>query len=284
MRRAIILAHFDRHGVVDPYVGAALAAYRSVADRLVLVSTTVGRLPGELAGVVDLFVPRVNEGYDFGSWRAGLEALGDTTAFDEVVCVNDSVYGPLWDPAAAFAHPRVAGADFWGMVRSDQSPASRAGRRCAHLQSWFFAARRRLLDHPAWRRFWEDVVPQPSKERVIDRYELGLSEMVAAAGLSTAAVFDGTRAGRLSAGEILPHLSLGDPLRSWKHLRKARRLPHNPSELAYRRLLAAGVPYVKVGLFRTNHYRLDLGRVRRDLREIGCDLGLVDRHIERVAA
>ncbi len=284
MRRAIIFAHFDRDGVIDAHVRAALAAYRRVADRLVLVSTTVTRLPADMDGLVDQFHARTNTGYDFGSWRAGLEGLGAGSAFDEVVCVNDSVYGPLWDLAGVLADQRVAGADFWGMVRSDQPPRSRGGRASPHLQSWFFAARRRLLDHPAWQTFWQGVVPQPTKEAVIDRYELGLSEMVAATGLETAAIFDATTAGPLGAAEILPHLSLGAPLRSWHHLRKARRTPHNPSELAYRRLLAAGVPYVKVGLLRVNHYRLDLGRVRRDLAAFGCDLALVDRHLARSAA
>lgn len=283
MRRAVILAHFDRDGVVDPHVRAALAAYRRVAERLVLVSTSVRRLPADLGGVVDTFIARPNEGYDFGSWRAGLDAL-DARAFDEVVCVNDSVYGPLWELGPVVADRRVADADFWGMVRSVQGPRSRGRRGAPHLQSWFFAARRRLLDHPRWHTFWAGVVPLSSKEAVIDRYEIGLSEMVAATGLRTAALFDAARAGPLATAEILPHLSLGDPLRSWRHLRKARRVPHNPSELTYRRLLAAGVPYVKVGLLRTNHYRLDLRRVRRDLLAAGCDLCLVERHLARTAA
>jgi len=284
MRRAIILAHFDRDGIVDAHVRAALAAYRRSAERLVLVSTSLTRLPADLEGIVDQFHSRANVGYDFGSWRTGLEGLGDGASFDEVVCVNDSVYGPLWDLDGVLADRRVAGADFWGMVRSNQPPRSRRGRESPHLQSWFFAARRRLLAHPAWQAFWQGVVPQPSKEVVIDRYELGLSEMVAAAGLETAAIFDATRSGPLGAAEILPHLSLRAPLRSWHHLRKARRTPHNPSELAYRRLLAAGVPYVKVGLLRVNHYRLDPRRVRHDLAAFGCDLTLVDRHLARAAA
>ena len=284
MRRAIILAHFDPDGLLDPHVRGALVAYRRVADRVVLVSTTLARLPADVGGLVDQFHSRANHGYDFGSWRLGLESLGASGVFDEVVCVNDSVYGPLWDLGGVLADRRVADADFWGMVRSDQPPRSRRGRPAPHVQSWFFAARRRLLDHPAWRTFWQGVVPQPSKEAVIDRYELGLSEMVARTGLRTAALFDATRAGPLTTAEIMPHMSLRDPLRSWRHLRKARRTPHNPSELAYRRLLAAGVPYVKVGLLRVNHYRLDPVVVRRDLAAAGCDMALVDRHLARSAA
>ena len=59
-------------------------------------------------------------------------------------------------------------------------------------------------------------------------------------------------------------------------------MPHNPSELVWWRLWEAGVPYLKVGLLRVNHYGLDLGRVLADLEQrTGYDLGLVHGHLRR---
>ena len=43
--------------------------------------------------------------------------------------------------------PRVAEADLWGLVLSDQAPRRRGKRVCPHLQSWFLAARRPLRAH-----------------------------------------------------------------------------------------------------------------------------------------
>jgi hypothetical protein len=48
-------------------------------------------------------------------------------------------------------------------------------------------------------------------------------------------------------------------------VKKCRRATHNPSELVWWRLLAAGVPFVKVGLFRVNHYGLALRRLEEEL-------------------
>jgi lipopolysaccharide biosynthesis protein len=60
-------------------------------------------------------------------------------------------------------------------------------------------------------------------------------------------------------------------------------MPHNPSELVWKRLLAAGVPFIKVGLFRVNHYGLDLEHVLAGLEaDTPYDVGLIRAHLQRV--
>jgi len=279
--RAVVFAHFDPGRTIDPHVIHALREYRRHAARLVLVSNDgPPRLPREAAAVVDAYLPRPNAGYDFGAWRDGLAALNHG-AFDEILCVNDSVYGPLADLGPTLASPRIAGSDLWGMVVSEQA-ARRGGPRRRHVQSWFFGARRRLLESDAWARFWAAVEPQASKQAVIERYEVGLSRAVEEAGMVVAGIYDAGRAGRVGFVELLPEVSLLEPARSWRVVRKGRRLPHNPSELVWWRLLAAGVPFVKVGLLRINHYGVDLRRVLAAMEEApGFDAGLVRRHLAR---
>jgi lipopolysaccharide biosynthesis protein len=283
MSRAIVLAHFDPAGGFDPHVVHALGRYRPLADRLVVVSASCRRLPAEASRLVDGFLPRANVGYDFCSWRAGLESLGDPSSFDEVVCVNDSVYGPVFDLAPAFTDPRVAEADLWGMVlsRQDVKRSGRLGPR-PHVQSWFFAMRRPLLASAAFGEFWRSVEPQAAKDAVIDRYEIGMSEHFTAAGFRIAGLYDQRIARPVSLAELWPHLSLAAPLRSRRLLRKSRRM-HNPAELLWRRLLEAGVPYVKVSLLKVNYYGLDLAIVREGLRGLAdYDAALVEAHLARV--
>lgn len=101
MKRAIILAHYDQHGFVDPYVGAALAAYRRVCDWLVFVTASTSDIGHAVDGLGDGAISRGNVDYDFGRWKDGIESLGRPEDFDELICVNDSVYGPLFDIAGA---------------------------------------------------------------------------------------------------------------------------------------------------------------------------------------
>ena len=279
-RRAIVLAHFDPQGRFDPHVMHAARAYRQLATRLVLVSNGGGRLPRDLAELVDDYLPRPNAGYDFGAWKDGLATL-DRGGFDEVVCVNDSVYGPLFDLAPAFDHPRTAVADLWGMVLSEQ-PTGRDRPRVPHVQSWFFAMRRPLLESAWFDNFWSAVEPAPTKLEVVERFEIGLSRSAVEAGFRIAGLYDATTASRVALREVMPHISLTAPYRSWRLIRKSRRTPHNPSELVWWRLLEAGVPFVKVGLFRMNHYGIDLDRVLAELgRQTPFDLGLIHGHLAR---
>ena len=283
MARAFVYAHHDRDGVFDPHVVEALRRYRPLMDHVTVVSTGAQQLPVEMRPFVDRFLARDNIGYDFSSWRAGLEALGQPDRFDEIVCANDSVYGPLFDLEPAFTDARVATADLWGMCLSEQGTKRRGRMSCPHIQSWWFAMRKPLLASPAFTAFWDSVVPLPRKDDLVDRYEIGLSEHFASAGFRIAGLYDAGTAGPVTWRELLPHLSLWQPARSRRHFRKARRMPHNPSELVWKRLLDAGVPFVKVGLFRVNHYGLDLEHVLAGLEaDTPYDVGMIRAHLQRV--
>jgi len=75
-------------------------------------------------------------------------------------------------------------------------------------------------------------------------------------------------------------VSIASPRRSWRLLRKSRRISHNPSELLWWRLWDAGVPYLKVSLFTRNHYGLDLRQVRGELEQrFDYDLALIEEHL-----
>lgn len=280
VRRAIVFAHFDPHGCFDPHVTRALAAYRPLAERIVLVSNAARSLPPPLRPLVDAFVPRANVGYDFGAWRDGLSRFR-AADYDEVLCVNDSVYGPLFDLQPALNDARVAEADLWGMVVSDQN-LSRAAPRIRHVQSWFLGMRRSLVESDAWAAFWREAGQPATKRQIVERCEIGFSARMAAAGFRIAGLYDASKAGPVRLQEIWPHLTPREPGRSLRLMRKSRRTPHNPAELVWWRLWDAGIPYVKVGIFRVNHYGLDLTRVLADLRRrSGYPLDLIEGHLAR---
>jgi hypothetical protein len=154
MARAVVFAHYDRDGMVDDYVVDALQSYRRIAERLVVVSASAARLPEPLMRSVDQFIPRENIGYDFCSWRDGIESLGDVGRFDELLCVNDSVYGPFAGLEETLARRQRTNGDLWGMCLSQQGPKSRGRRSCPHVQSWFFAMRRPILQSHSFAEFW----------------------------------------------------------------------------------------------------------------------------------
>jgi lipopolysaccharide biosynthesis protein len=294
MSRALILAHHDHDGLIDPHVVDTLQVYRRLVDRLVVVSTSAQSLPLVLVDSVDDFITRPNEGYDFCSWKVGLDRLRPCDRYDEIICCNDSVYGPLFNRENLLSDTRVATADVWGMVRSVQGTKRRGDVDCPHLQSWFFVMRKAAICSPAFATFWNSVRPLASKEDIIDQFEIGLSETFAAAGLNIQAVYDMTAncsAPVPARGDLYPHVSLrwSGIRQLWRLLKKSRRDRVNPSELLPMRLLISGVPFLKVGVFRVNHYGLNLAVIRQQLAElqqigrIDYDLALIETHLRRLA-
>ncbi len=277
MKRAILLAHYDRDGIIDPYVIAAAEEYRRFADKLVLVSASAKVLPPELYSVVDEFVPRDNVGYDFGSWRAGLEAIGTVSDFDEIICVNDSVYGPLFDLAPAITSPQHRDADFWGMTISEQQQV--------HVQSWFFAVRSRVIESETYRNFWASVGGDLPKNQLIAQFEIGFSAALRDAGYHMAAVYDGRDKPLPTAAERKKHSSWTSPLRTQRYLRKTRlkKAPFNPSDLLYERLWGCGVPFLKRRIFKPNYYGLSLPLVQADIDGLSPRWAeLIANHLRRV--
>lgn len=286
--RAIIVAHFDRDRKLASYLVSALAQYRKIADHIVLSSASLERLPAEAAPYVDTFVARENIGYDFCSWRDGLKTIEHPEHFDEIIFVNDSVYGPLFDLHPLLSRFSYDQVDMWGMVMSTQATKRSDARFSPHIQSWFYAMRNPILRSESFVDFWKSVEPQPSKEDVIRKYEIGMSTHFLRDGFRLAGVFDSREQQPVSWAEIRPNLvwwpleSLG---RSLTHLRKTIKASksYNPSELLWERMLSLGIPYVKASLFRVNHYRLNVERIIDGISQrTQYDTGLIVEHLERL--
>lgn len=160
---------------------------------------------------------RENTGFDFGGWGHGWALSGGIPGATRLLLVNDSLVGPL--DAAAFARL---------LSRLRDSPADVVGLTenfvpHRHLQSFFLSFGPRALASPLLRAELDGMHALPTKELVIDAYETALTRQLAAAGLSTAALF--------------PPL-YGDPLSADDTLRR------------WRELLDAGFPYIKASLLR----------------------------------
>lgn len=241
------MAHFDRDGIVDPYVLHYLRAVRAVAQRVLFVSAS-GVPAGQVAEVralADELITRENRGYDFGSWRAGVEAAGDLEAFDELILCNDSVYAPLFPLGRVLDRMEGCPCDFWGLTDN--------GELQPHLQSYFLAFRRRAFTSEAFRRFIAGVTEQPSREDYIRCYELGLSRELLAAGLRAGTYYRLPWSLVWSLGGSTP----GRRLRRFSRAllpggleRLRRSVKVNKTLYLWRELIGAGCPTLKIELIR----------------------------------
>jgi len=258
--RCLIYAHWDINGFVDPYVIHALQQYRLSVERIVFVTTNYQLRSADLEAVADEVVVRENTGFDFESWRRGLEAVGADT-FDEVVFANSSVYGPVWPFERVLHSPVTRNGGVWGMTISRQ--------HTLHLQSYFMTMPREFLASEAGKELWRQVVPFRKKADVIEAYELQWMSKWIAAGVPVASLFDARKFPAVPLAEQLAN-TVRWPLRvrQFRRYRKAvLRGPSNPTHLQWKQMLECGVPFVKVDLVSQNPYGIRLSRVYDWLEE-----------------
>ena len=226
-RRAFVVAHYDPAGRVARHL-RGLTAHLATLGRVVFVSTQLSDAAArELADVVEVLTRR-NEGYDFFSYKRGIESLGALAAFDTLTVLNSSFV--CLDP------PRLTGR-FFSRSRPgiDVLGLSANFEYAAHLQSyWISFESRRVLDSPAFARWWGDMEPVSERELVISRYEVGMSHALKAAGFTLASAFS-------------PPMQPGVAHRNPTHI--------------YWEALMDEFGILKLELLRTNPFRMDLRKL-----------------------
>lgn len=255
--KVAVFAHFDRDGQVHDFVLYYVTALARAGFAVVFVSNAPRLADSAVARLrprVALVLHRRNVGYDFAAYRDGLFALGDLTRFDQVLLVNDSVYGPLFDLGALLRRCDDR-ADVWGMTDNRDHGY--------HLQSYFLLFRRPALASPAFGVFWRGVRLVQSRQWVIRHYEVGLTRHLQSAGLRCTALFpheavlaDGSQQGRGGAINVM--------------------------HVAWDRLIGAmGCPFIKRELLLYNPLKVPHVSCWRDVirKASSYDIELIARHL-----
>jgi hypothetical protein len=262
--KVAIFMHFDRGGRVSvpiiTYLKDLVANGRSV-----IFVTNSGKLTEaaktQLQEICAAVYIRRNRGYDFGAWRDVIDSLKLPAATtEELIIINDSMYGPLLPLENLLAKINYDEADIWGMTESWQTRY--------HLQSFFLAFGPKALRSPAFLKFWQTVKPVPAKTYIVKTYEVGITQAMIKAGLRCAAmwkyddlvklVIDRKVLDNLIRAERF-RLARTDPILMSRRLQiirirdaAARRIAMNPTADLWRQLLLTGFPFIKRELLRKN--------------------------------
>lgn len=230
-RRAFVVAHYDAAGRIARNL-RELVAHLASMGRVVFVSTNMkdgerASMPGDVE-----VITRPNEGYDFFSYKRGIEALGEPSAFDALVILNSSFV--CLDPPRltqrffSRARPEI---DVLGLTANYEY--------AAHLQSYWLAfASRRVLESPDFARFWREMEPISDRDLVIPRYEVGLSHAMKRAGFTLASAFTPPPHKRSGAYRNPTHV-YWEPLFDEFAILKLELLRANPFRMDLARLHAA---------------------------------------------
>jgi rhamnosyltransferase len=185
---AFVIAHYDPKGAIAQHLRSLAAYLASQSAHVVFVSTGVA--PGHAACLPESVkvMARTNIGYDFSSYKCGIQALGDLSRFERIVMLNSSFI--CLNPRKLFTNlfaQSTAGFDVLGVTASQEFKP--------HLQSYLVSFQnQRLISSTAFLEWWASVEPLSERDRVVYNYEVGMSSHFLGRGFSVGAAFAPTPA------------------------------------------------------------------------------------------
>jgi len=285
LRRACLFAGFDPHGLVDDYVVAYVRELSRFADVYYLADgeMQVGEL-AKLAPFVQGAWALRHGAYDFGSYRmlaSDLVGWHTLDAYDELMFVNDSCYciRPLDE---VFDKMDAAACDWWGLQATKGIWSTRhidSNRFTQKISidtvrdkllnaferdytydflvaSYFLVFRKPVLADHGFRAMVNRIKREPSKQLIVQKYEIGFTRRLIHAGHR----FD----------TFIDHLYPLHPVYSLTHFE----------------LIRQGFPLLKRFLLTENHYMAPgLARWKELVLEAApsADVSLVQANLDRVA-
>lgn len=154
-------------------------------------------------------ISRENKGYDFYSWKTGLQEYPQYNAHSALLLANDSVIGPLFSIKNIIARLENHDADIVGMTNSFHF--------YPHLQSYFLYCKKPVVVSEEFIGFFNRIEALGLKEMIIRRYEIGFSRLLGrrfklSALYSLESVLDRTRYVERPKRWIEPTFHLWKPL------------------------------------------------------------------------
>lgn len=189
MKRICIFLTYDKQKTVDKYIAYMLKELKTCVDCLIVVCNEVEILCGKeyLEAYADDIFYRENIGFDAGGYKDALCNLvgwEKVLSFDELILVNDSMFGPFRAMKDIFLEMESKNVDFWGLSKHGEFQKNGFDHFSEHIQSFFFAFRYNILHSLDFRKYWENMPYYSSYNQAVREYEMKFTSWFAGKGYS----------------------------------------------------------------------------------------------------
>ena len=182
-KRLAIYMTYNNEGIIDDYIVYMIEALKKVCQDIIVVSNNLlpERQKNKLSEASRIY-ERDNKGYDAGAYSEvimKLYANKELEEYDELLLLNDSVFGPFYDLNDLFKEMdnRSPAVDFWGITRRGCSDFDGGDTIYPeHIQSYCYIFRKRLLHSNDFIEYWEGIIDKITDFRsAITNYEFQLT-------------------------------------------------------------------------------------------------------------
>ena len=131
--------------------------------------------------------------YDFGSYKIGVEYFLNTPELyentSELLILNDSVIGPVFDLSELFKKMSSQKCDFWGLVNTRVKILA-LNKDIQHIQSWFFAFKKNVFSSEVFKNFFHTVTQKKDFCEVVNSFEIPFTKILCDEGFTYKVLVD----------------------------------------------------------------------------------------------
>lgn len=172
---AFVIAHYHEKGVVAKDTINLITAMQEYSSQIIFVSTNLtDEFALEISKIAEVIV-RQNTGYDFYSYKLGIEMLGDLRGFKKITLLNSSFV--CINPKSLLSQMMtpVGECRLMGITKSFEISE--------HIQSyWVGFEGSKLIQSSEFKAWWNNLQPLDERQDNINKYEIGMSSYFARKG------------------------------------------------------------------------------------------------------
>lgn len=195
-KRIALFAHYNSDETVSENDMFLLRSIKTVAEHVVFISNS--RIePHSMAAIksiADDILIRKNKGMDFGAWKAGIlkVTFNKLNEYDQLILVNNSIVGPVYDLSGIMNHMDGRDLDFWGITLfpecEDKNYIAKTGmsltRIPEHIQSYFHVYEKPVFSSKVFQGIWKNMPYYTGNAEVVENIESKLTEQLAGCGFN----------------------------------------------------------------------------------------------------
>ena len=178
VRRLCFYAGYSNRGILENYVIYCLKELSDYAD--IFYCADCDMADDELEKIkpfVKYCIAQRHHRYDFGSWQLLFSMVPNIDKYDELILMNDSVYGPLISLQPIFEKMQNADVSAWALCGNK------------FMMSFFIVLKKDIFTANWFADFMGNIKQLEDKADIVRLYEQGLSDLITQKGLKWDCVY-----------------------------------------------------------------------------------------------